>query len=307
MAEIFRRFFAPKKKVLTRKDSVTGRNKTFPVPYLSRLEGNQLQAGQSLVVRGYVTGNDEFLINLTSGPCVEIENDNDQLDNRLLSFRANISKKKLFLNGCVNGEWGKEVAFRHRWKEGDEFDIRIRCAEDVFTVYVEHKLIATFAHYLPINNISHIYVNGDIQLYTVAWEGKFYQVPYTAEIPGNLFCGRKLYISGTVIKTAKQFTIDFMSGNDVAFRLNPNFKDKKIYRNSRIENKWGTEEKLGDGMKFPMQKKKTFDLLIFVEDQKFTVLVNDCYYCSFEHRLPVHTINKLTVEGDVEVFGVHIK
>ncbi len=35
-------------------------------------------------------------------------------------------------------------------------------------------MVAVFAHRLPISNLSHIYINGQIELYNVAWEGKYY-------------------------------------------------------------------------------------------------------------------------------------
>lgn len=71
MASFIRKLFGAKKRKITRKDSITGRNKSWvseysffnkdyfisqPVPYLSKLEGNQLQPGQSLIVRGIVVG-----------------------------------------------------------------------------------------------------------------------------------------------------------------------------------------------------------------------------------------------------------
>lgn len=185
------------------------------VPYLSRLDGNQLQPGQSLIARGYITGDlirdDEagiwimkgenttvsvnrqwfwrgsltevssfpgsegFIVNLTSGPNVELDEDETgELDDRLLALRVDLTKGKVFLNACINGQWGKEAFVKQSYKEGDEFDIRIRCFEQHFEIYVEHKLIANFKHYVPMSNISHIYVTGDVRLYAVSWEGKLY-------------------------------------------------------------------------------------------------------------------------------------
>lgn len=150
--------------------------KLQPVPYLSKLEGNQLQPGQSLIIRGYIIGNlkiflflhlfykafifllilfvkfdlnfdfrlifyiflpfflkkkefvklqffiylkndfyernlgrSEFIVNLTSGAKVEKEDENDTLDNRLLVLRANITEKKVYLNACIDGHWGRLV------------------------------------------------------------------------------------------------------------------------------------------------------------------------------------------------------
>jgi hypothetical protein len=58
MAAILRKIFSlwHRKKPLTHKNSITGRNNTFPVPYLAKLEGGRLDAGQSLVIRGIILG-----------------------------------------------------------------------------------------------------------------------------------------------------------------------------------------------------------------------------------------------------------
>lgn len=107
-------------------------------------------------------------------------------------------------------------------------------------IFIEHKLVARFAHYVPLTNISHIYINGDVELYSVSWEGKYYvsvslrpktnlllqAIPYAADIPGNFYPGRKLYVSALAKNRAKQFTIDFHSGEEIACRVNPRFPAK---------------------------------------------------------------------------------
>lgn len=125
-------------------------------------------------MRGVVVGKDEFIINLTSGARVELDDDVTTLDNRLLCLKTDISTKKVHLNACINGEWGREGTLKHRWQPGDEFDIRVRCHEEEYEIFIEHKLVAKFAHYLPLNAVTHIYINGDIELYSVSWEGKYY-------------------------------------------------------------------------------------------------------------------------------------
>ncbi|KAK5986393.1 Galectin [Trichostrongylus colubriformis] len=307
MASFFRRFFNPKKPRQTRKDSVTGRNKTIGVPYLSRLEGNQLQPGQSLIVRGVITGTDSFVVNLTSGPIVEAGEEGEVLDNRLLSIRCDISKNRICFNACVDGEWGKEGAIKQHYKVNDEFDLRIRCFEDQFHIYVEHRLVAKFAHYVPMNNISHVYVNGEVLLYGVSWEGKFYSVPYAADIPGNFYAGRRLFVSGLVPKGAKQFLIDFHANAELACRIKALFPVKKVLRTSRLNDRWGPEERIGTDQEFPFKRKQTFDLLIYCNENKFEVLVNDCPFATFDHRIASNQINKLSIEGDVSLLGVHLK
>ncbi|PIC32871.1 hypothetical protein B9Z55_013052 [Caenorhabditis nigoni] len=311
MASIFRRLLSIRKpkKVLTRKDSITGRNHTFEVPYLSRLDGNQLQPGQSLIARGYITGGEGFIVNLTSGPNVELDDDESgQLDDRLLALRVDLSKGKVFLNACINGQWGKEAFVKQSYKEGDEFDIRVRCFEQHFEIYVEHKLIANFKHYVPMSNISHIYVTGDVRLYAVSWEGKLYNMPYTADIPGNFYVGRKLFVSAIADKKPKDLNIDFFAGEDVPFKMNASFVQKKIQRSSEISGTKSSPETSFEGKnKFPLKGKRSFDILIYAADDKFLVFINDVLYCTFDHRMPAAKIERLQITGDIQLIGVHIK
>ncbi|CAB3409324.1 unnamed protein product [Caenorhabditis bovis] len=301
--------FRKPKKVLTRKDSITGRNHTFDVPYLSRLDGNQLQTGQSLIVRGYITGNEGFIVNLTSGSNVELDEDGSgELDNRLLAIRVDLEKRRVFMNACIDGQWGKEAFVKQGYKDGDEFDIRIRCFEQHFEIYVEHKLIAHFKHYVPMSNISHIYVNGEVRLYSVSWEGKLYTMPYNADIPGNFYVGRKLFVSGIVDKKPKDFSIDFFSGDDIAFHFAPSFIQKKVNRSSTVSSKVSRVETTHQGpSKFPFKAKRTFDLLVYAADDKFMVFINDALFCTFDHRLAADKIERLSIQGDIQLIGVHIK
>lgn len=52
------------------------------------------------------------------------------------------------------------------------------------------------------------------------------QIPYAADIPGNFYPGRKLYLSALTRKRAKQFIVDFHSGGDIAFRFNARVAEK---------------------------------------------------------------------------------
>ncbi|KAI1704829.1 galactoside-binding lectin domain-containing protein [Ditylenchus destructor] len=309
MASILRKLFGFRHKRITKKDSITGRNNTFPVPYLSKLEGNQLQPGQSLIVRGLIIGTHEFVINLTSGPRVELDEETDALDDRLLCLRATIADKRprIHLNACVNGEWGREGTIKHKWHHGDEFDIRVRCHEDEFEVFLDHKLVARFAHYVPLSNITHIYINGDIELYSVSWEGRTYTVPYAADIPGNFYPGRKLYVSGQAKKRAKQFKLELHSGQNVALSINPRFPSKKVICNTKTDKEWGKEVRLTGQDDFPFRRKRTFDLLVYCEDNKFVIYVDDCLLGSYEHVINPRSIEKITIDGDLILHGVHLK
>jgi hypothetical protein len=308
MATLIRKIFGLHRKKVTKKDSITGRNNSFPVPYLSKLEGNQLQPGQSLIVRGIIVGREEFVINLTSGARVELDEETDTLDNRLLCLRVDITGRKVHLNACIDGQWGREGTVKHRWQPGDEFDIRVRCHDDDYEIFIEHKLVAKFAHYVPLTSVSHIYINGDVELYSVSWEGKYYSVPYLADVPGNFYPGRKLYVSAMTKKKAKQFYIDFhnSAAQDIALRVNPRIPAKKIIANTKVGQNWATEEKLQEG-DFPFKRKRNFDLLIYCEENRFLVYVDDCLVGTYEHKMSPRSIDKLSIEGDIVLQGVHLK
>ncbi|CAD6184207.1 unnamed protein product [Caenorhabditis auriculariae] len=315
MASFLRRLLPSKKKRPTRKDSITGRNRTFEVPYLSRLDGNQLQDGQSLIVRGIITGEEGFIVNLTNGPRVELQDSEDEsesttaaedLDDRLLALRFDLPKARIYFNACINGQWGKEANIKRKYRIGDEFDLRIRCFEKYFEIFVEHKLVANFKHYVPMNFISHVYVNGLIRLYTVSWEGKVFNLPYSAEIPGNFFVGRKLFISGMVEKKAKSFSFAFFAGEKVAFLFESNFIKKKTFRKSQTSDSWISENSSEDGV-FPFKSDRTFDVLVFAEEDRYLVFVNDVFYISFTHKLPPASVDRMEINGDVNIFGVHLK
>lgn len=142
MASFFRKFFAKKKKKFTRKDSITGRNHSFvrftnldhlffkmenlDCPILiatwrqststwavidnSRIY-HRFKSRAKLILTRKMLGDEDFIINLTAGPKVELDDENDTLDSRLLAMRVDVKKGKIFLNACINNEWGKLVIF----------------------------------------------------------------------------------------------------------------------------------------------------------------------------------------------------
>lgn len=63
-----------------------------------------------MYLKSIFSGNEGFIVNLTSGPNVELdEEETGQLDDRLLALRVDLAKGKVFLNACINGQWGKYV------------------------------------------------------------------------------------------------------------------------------------------------------------------------------------------------------
>ncbi|KAI6178703.1 Galectin [Aphelenchoides besseyi] len=292
--------FGRRKKV-PKHDAITGRSNTFPVPYLAKLESQCLEAGHSLVIRGIIIGRQNFSIALTNGPRVEFDETTNELDDRLLLIRVEIDQKKIFLNACIDGEFGKEGQLKHRWHLNDEFDIRIRCHEEEFEIFVDHKLVARFAHYLPLDQISHVFIQGDIELFSSSWEGTYYNVPYAAEIPGNFTPGRKFYVSG-LAKKKKQKNF---SSNSWPMTITSDFKYMhKLICNTKLGDQWQEPERL-TLEPFPFKRKNNFDVLIYCEESKFLVYVDDCLLGSYEHRINPRQIDRIQISGDIVLQGFH--
>jgi len=266
------------------------------IPYLARLD-NSFQPGQSLIVRGVITGK-KFDVNLTTGPNVDGYNG----DNIALHISWREKEKTIVFNSFENGQWKKEE--RHGGSavhEGKPFDLRVRAHDDRFEIFLEHKKLADFNYRLPLNAITHVFVTGDVQLQALAWEGNYYPIPYRGGIPGSFGPGRKLFITGVPEHNVNKFEINLYSGNDIALHYNPRFHDKIVVRNTRRGGSWEHEEREG---KFPFVKDKQFDLVIVSEGDALQIFVDGEHQSTFVNRIPAFSIDGLGIEGDLQLQAI---
>jgi len=266
------------------------------VPYLAKLD-NVIQPGQSLVIRGVAVGQ-KFDVNLTSGPQVQNYNGDDIG----LHFSWRQKEKAIVLNSFENSGWKKEE--RHGGatiQEGQPFDLRIRAHDDRFEIFLEHKKVADFHHRVPLSILSHVFINGDVRLQALAWEGNYYSMPYRGGFPGNFVVGKKLFVTGLVEKDAKKFEINLYSGNSIALHFNPRLSDKVVVRNSRIGEAWGEEEREGSQ---PFSKNKQFDMVIHSEGDALQIYVNGEHHSAFRNRISPDKIDGLGVSGDLQLQSI---
>lgn len=271
-------------------------------PYISKLEGSGFQPGQSVLIRGIVLGAGEdqsgrFDINLACGPRPE----SDEVP---LHVSVRQDEKKFVFNTFQGGEWGKEERKSSPYKEGDNVDIRIRAHDNKFEVIVNQKELCTYDYRMPLTSITHLVINGCIDLTGVNWGGKYYAVPYQAGIDGGLRPGKKVYITGVPEKKAERFEINLHTKGDTALHFNPRFSEKAVVRNSQLGGAWGNEEREG---KIPFEKDRVFDLVIANESYSFQVFVNGQQFCTFAHRTAPDNIDGLSIKGDIELQGLHVK
>lgn len=96
------------------------------MPYLRAVEG-QLEPGQTVIVKGYILSKGRFDINLCATEDVENGDLIFHMSNRL-------DEGKVVLNSRKGNEWGKEERHSVSFKQGEEFDIRIRAHQEHFEV-----------------------------------------------------------------------------------------------------------------------------------------------------------------------------
>lgn len=279
---------------------MSGRSFTLPVPLLSRLENAPLTPGQTILIRGFVSEKTRFDINLTAGRKV----DGTERDDIALQISCRIEEGKVVLNSLEGNKWGKEERHRCPFKDGEEFDLRIRCHDDKFEIFGQHKELAEFVHRIPLNTITHTYISGDVELHTVSWEGKYYSVPYKVALPATFGPGAQIFLSGRAESGCKRFEVNLYKNDDIALHMNPRFNESAVVRNSRQEGKWAKEEREGE---FPFKKERVWDIVIACEDGAFQVYVDGKFLFHFDHHIPPQGLDALEIEGEVELQGVHFK
>ena len=75
-------------------------------------------------------------------------------------------------------------------------------------------------------------------------------------------------------------------------------------RNWQDNGKWQKEE---SGGKFTLHKEHNFEINIVCNEKDFKVLINDEDFCTFKHRKPPTTIDKIQIDGDIDLYAVHLK
>ncbi|GFO29838.1 galectin [Plakobranchus ocellatus] len=113
----------------------------------------------------------------------------------------------------------------------------------------------------------------------------------------------------------RRFSVNLQCGDDqdssdlalhYDARLNYGSDQNVVVRNHRSDGNFGPEEKDQDF--FPFSAGAPFELVIVVEAENYTVLVNGQQHVVFNHRIiPIQRVNHLSILGDVELQEVHIE
>ncbi|KAG9478244.1 hypothetical protein GDO78_013311 [Eleutherodactylus coqui] len=128
-----------------------------PVPFTTNIRGGMIPK-RTIVVKGIPKSRAKsFTVNLKVG----FNND------VALHLKAQPNKKTVVRNSYINGAWGEEETelAKNPFKDGEYFDISIRCGEKQFKVYVNGSHCFNYAHRLwNLQQVDKLEVEGDVNI-----------------------------------------------------------------------------------------------------------------------------------------------
>ncbi|KAG9341389.1 hypothetical protein JZ751_019196 [Albula glossodonta] len=133
------------------------------------------------------------------------------------------------------------------------------------------------------------------------------RVPFTGCIQGGLQEGKTITVTGRVMPAAERFHVNLQCGSqgrvDIALHFNPRYDRRTghVVCNTFTNTKWCTEERKNQA---PIPRGSSFTLMFLVKRDSFAVIVNGNHFMEYLHRLPIQSVNTISVDGGVEVNSI---
>uniref|UniRef100_A0A671G5A5 Galectin n=1 Tax=Rhinolophus ferrumequinum TaxID=59479 RepID=A0A671G5A5_RHIFE len=252
---------------------------------------------------------------------------------------------KVVFNSQQGGEWGKEEKKRSMpFSKGSPFELVFMVLAEHYKVVVNGNPFYEFGHRIPLQMVTHLQVEGDLELQSINFIGgrpapnqtpmviPAYPgpggscqlppsnlptmegpptfnppVPFVGRLQGGLTARKTVIIKGYVPPTGKSFDINFKVGStgDLALHINPRMNENAVVRNSYLNGSWGSEErKLSYN---PFGCGLFFELSIRCGMDRFKVYANGQHLFDFSHRLSAfQRVDMLEIQGDVTLSYVQI-
>ncbi|XP_044732270.1 galectin-9-like isoform X2 [Chrysoperla carnea] len=135
---------------------------TIKLPFCWRLSG-PFVTGQQIAIEGVVKLLPvAFFVNLQNGEHVWPHPE--------IPLHVNtrfVQKGEMYLvrNSWKNGQWGSEErAVTNKFQPGRPFILSINCEDDLYSIWVNKSLIATYNHQMNRDLATHLYIEGDINV-----------------------------------------------------------------------------------------------------------------------------------------------
>lgn len=132
-------------------------------------------------------------------------------------------------------------------------------------------------------------------------------VPFLGLIPGGLRHGSMVRIKGIINNHGERCQINIQTGaalnprDDVTLHLSIRPNESVIVRNTLQNQVWGAEERYGG---CPINYGQSFDVLVLVEVNQYKIAVNGVHFCTFNHRLSVHSARYVSISGGCVVHSI---
>ncbi|KAM5295683.1 galectin-4 isoform 1-T1 [Glossophaga mutica] len=252
---------------------------------------------------------------------------------------------KVVFNSQQGGKWGSEEKKRSMpFHKGAAFELVIMVLAERYKVVVNGNPFYEFGHRLPPQMVTHLQVDGDLELQSINFiggqpspnhtpmtipaypgPGQSYQpslnklptmegppvfnppVPFTGRIQGGLTARKTVIVKGYVPPTSTSFVVNFKVGSsgDLALHINPRLTEGTVVRNSYLNGSWGSEEKKISYNPFGFGQ--FFDLSIRCGLDRFKVYANGQHLFDYSHRLSAfQRVDTLEIQGDVTLSYVQI-
>lgn len=132
-------------------------------------------------------------------------------------------------------------------------------------------------------------------------------IPFLGLVPGGLRPGSMVRIKGVINNHGERCQINIQTGaalnprDDVVLHLSIRPNEAVIVRNTLQNQVWGSEERWGG---CPIAYGQQFDVLVLAEANQWKIAINGNHFCTFNHRLPVHTARYVSVSGSCVIHAI---
>lgn len=89
--------------------------------------------------------------------------------------------------------------------------------------------------------------------------------------------------------------------DDVTLHISIRPNESAIVRNTLQNQVWGAEERYGG---CPISYGQSFDVLVLVEVNQYKIAINGVHFCTFNHRLPVHSARYISISGGCVIHSI---
>lgn len=280
-----------------------GLHYTFPFLLPQLLLPCPLRYGTEISIQGTIpSGASRFSVNLQAGTSQETV---------VFHFNPRFSERPVVVrNTRTEGSWGEEecslASAKFPFAHKEDFRMVITPNEKGFQVVVDGSHQIFYEHRLPLEDVTHLCVEGDVFVRSVdiavALPSKL-----LASIPNNLRQGDLIIIKGEVPSGSNSFMVNLQEGptdqDDICLHINPRFDEGAIIRNTRLKNMWGSEHTDGG---IPLTQGKSFVLVVAALLDFYMIWINDKHFANYDHRCPLGSAAYLVVDGDVTLSEVYI-